>query len=89
MALDVKRSRNFDQIILNLYVLRHALLIIVHEEASFVILIVNLLEITVFATTRLLAFLRSSQVCIFISKVTVMTDEDRVSAEVLVGIEGI
>lgn len=53
------------------------------------ILIVNLLEITVFATTRLLAFLRSSQVCIFISKVTVMTDEDRVSAEVLVGIEGI
>lgn len=63
-----------------------ALFVIVEEEASFVIFVINLLEVAVFTATRLALFAGLGKVNGCFTEVTLMTDESSVLSQVVISI---
>ena len=52
--LSVKRGSHIEQFVSGFLVLNHALLVIIHQEAGLMVLIINLLKIAILATALFL-----------------------------------
>ena len=75
-----------EQFIFSFEVLLLALFVIVEEEASFVIFVINLLEVAVLTATRLALFAGLGKVNGCFTEVTLMTDESSVLSQVVISI---
>lgn len=85
LSFDFKRRCSIQQLILCFLIFKAAFLIVVKENTSFVILVVNLPKVAILTTTHLL-FLYG---LLHFSKVSLVTNKHSIAPQVLIGVVGV